>query len=765
MAKRTRIRRDERPELSEDDKILREAKDRFKRCEDWESEFQTLYKDDVKFANADSDNGWQWPQGLKQERDVNKRPSLTINKVAQKCNLIVNDARKNKASVTIKPVGDQTNFRAAQIYEGVVRHIEYVSKAQAIYDEAMQSTVEGGIGWWRVGTQYDDEDSFDQSIVILPIRNQLGVYLDPDRQQPDGSDAKYGFVFDDVPKDDAENDYPDVNFTESNIPLSGPDTWVKPDNVRIAEYYRIVEKPDTLVYMEDDKGNAATFLMSTAPSEAKDDIKTAKENGQEVRERPVKTKHLEWFKIAGNKIVDRRTVDDNPLKGRIIPLVYMVGQERVIDGKLYRKGHVRDLKDPQRMYNYNSSGQVEYGALQTKTPWVGPKEAFEGNEDAWNRANVQNAAYLTYNGWDVENDRQITPPAKPEPPGASTAFVEGMRIADHEMDMVSGQYEAMEGRSGNERSGKAIQERQRPGETSTYHFVDHQAIAIRKTGMIILDMFPHVYDTERVIQIMGKDGTQSQVTIKPDMAEALEEQKDKEVLKVMFNPKVGKYMVEADVGPAYGTQRQEAWNAFVNIVTGAPDLINEIGDLMFRSADFPLADKIAERLMRKIKAEKPFLFDDEAPTPQMQALQQEVQALSKEVEQLLQTLAENRLKLVGKEQKRDIEAFRAESQRVKDISNAQLDVSRLGDPEVMAQFKGALLQALDQMVGSDITGRIEKLGGEGMDQPLDVPDFLEGAAAEGGEDEMPPVQGAQKAPDGNWYVPNPEAPGKYMLVQ
>jgi hypothetical protein len=33
------------------------------------------------------------------------------------------------------------------------------------------------------------------------------------------------------------------------------------------------------------------------------------------------------------------------------------------------------------------------------------------------------------------------------------------------------------------------------------------------------------------------------------------------------------------------------------------------------------------------------------------------------------------------------------------------------------------------------------------------------------EQEAPPVEGARKAPDGKWYVPDPKRNGKYLMVQ
>lgn len=732
--------------VSEDDKILKEAQDRFKRCVDWEANFQTLYKDDVKFANADSDNGWQWPRDLKQKRDNNKRPSLTINKIAKYVELIVNDARQNKPSVVIKPVGEETSFKAAQVWEGMVRYIERTSKAQVIYDEAMQSAVEGGIGWWRVVTEYVADDSFDQDIRIKPIRDQLGVYLDPDIEQIDGSDANFGFVFTQVAKEEAENEYPDVNFSDAQSAISGPNTWIQPNSVRIGEYYRIVKKKDELIYMEDEGGNGATFFRSDVPAKFTKLIKDAEDDpNQEVKKRTVMRRKLEWYKIVGDTIVDRRKMEYTT-----IPLVRVIGQERIIDGQLYRRGHVRMLKDPQRMYNYNSSGQVEYGALATKSPWVGPKKAFEGNETAWNNANVQNAAYLTYNDYDDEAQRPITAPVRPEAPGTSPAFVNGMQIAEHEMDMASGQYQAQQGQNGNEKSGAAIAQRQRQGDTANYHFIDHQAIAIKRTGEIILDMAPHVFDTERVIQILAKDGKESKIRINPTLQKSIEEdeQAEKDVLAIIFNPKVGKYMVEADIGPAYSTQRQEAWNAFVQIITGAPDLINEIGDLMFRAADFPLADKIAERLHNKIKVEKPYLFDDQSPTPAMQEMQEEIKNLTDQVGQLLQKVAEDRLKLIGKDQKRDIDAFDATSKRLTAVSNAMPEVGETDGME--AVVRKVLMQMLANADPSD------------MVQSRDADPLAEDGPEP--QDGQPPVEGAQQAPDGNWYVPDPKDAKRFLRV-
>jgi hypothetical protein len=112
MAKRSSPERADK--LSDDEKIVREAKKRFKRAEDWESTARKRYVEDTKFANADADNMYQWPSITTQARGygtADERPCLTINKTRQYCLQIINDSRQNKTAIKIKPTGRQRGHR------------------------------------------------------------------------------------------------------------------------------------------------------------------------------------------------------------------------------------------------------------------------------------------------------------------------------------------------------------------------------------------------------------------------------------------------------------------------------------------------------------------------------------------------------------------------------------------------------------------------------------------------------------------------------
>ncbi len=118
----------------------------------------------------------------------------------------------------------------------------------------------------------------------------------------------------------------------------------------------------------------------------------------------------------------------------------------------------------------------------------------------------------------------------------------------------------------------------------------------------------------------------------------------------------------------------------MQITTGAPELINEIGDLMFQSADFPLADKIAERIKRKIRATTPWLLDDQ-PGPVIAQLNEQIQKQAEEIAELLQKLAEHKLAVKGHAQQRDVDVYEAHTKRLTAEGNVVRDFKELGIAE------------------------------------------------------------------------------------
>jgi len=645
-------------------KVLDEARTRFQRCENWEATWRARSVDDEKFGEGDSDNLYQWPEDIRNRMEQQTKPMLTVNKTKQHCLDILNDARQSRVAIKIRAVGDGASFDSAEVYNGVVRHIEYNSNAATAYQTGLKAAVMGGAGYWRIVTDYANDDSFDQEIFIRRIKDPRTVYLDPDINEFDGSDSKFGFIATSMPRQEWDLLHPNQTPPPAMTALAPGQTFVREDRVISCEYFRrITEKDELIAYQLEESGEETTKIVRASELDPKL-VKLLKAQST-TKVRKITSSRVEWFKIEGDEIVD-----DKDWPGVYIPIVRCIGEETVIDGELDRKGHVRALKDPQRMFNYNASGSIEFGALQSRTPYIAPADSIEGYETEWGTANTENYAYLLWNHRDDEGE-EIPPPQRQQPPVAAPVFMEGMMNAAEWMRMVSGQYQSDMGAPSNERSGVAIAQRQRQGDNATFHFLDHQAIAIRFTGKILIDLIPKVYDTERVLKMQGDEGEETAVTIDPDAQEALQKRKKSEdEVETIFNPSVGKYDVESDVGPAFATKRQEAFNAFTQLLSQNQQLAAVIGDIMLRAGDFPGAEEAAERLKRMV----PKQALEDGPSPDLQAAQQQIEAMQNLVKQLAQKLADKEADHKNDEEKLAVDAYKAQSDRIKALSDAlQLD--------------------------------------------------------------------------------------------
>lgn len=719
------------------DPLINEAKRRLQYCMEWEASARERMINDLKFRHGDSDNGYQWPNAIRRARDVDSRPCLTVNQIKQHNLMIVNGNKKNKSAARVKPTGNGATKEASDVFQGVIRRIEYKSNALDVYGTASEFQVDMGIGWWRIVTDWVGPDSMDQEIFIRPVPDPLSIYSDPDAKQKDKSDAKFAFVFDTVPRDDFEEIYPQYVDRIGEAPLgvgTSGDSWIPKDHYLTLEYFRMVPRADKLVSFMDPRTRKRRTIRH---SQLHPDHAKAVLDDPQTRIRDVFDQVVEWKFIVGNTVVD-----EVEWPGKYIPLICAIGEETTIDGMLDRKGHTRGLKDAQRMYNYNASSQVEHVALQGKTPWTGAAAAIEEHESLWNAANTTNPSYLPFNHLD-DNGEPIPAQALPrrtDPPSSSPAFQAGMDTAFTQLMMASGQWQNQMGMMGNERTGEAIRERQGQSDTAVFHFQDNFAIAIRFSCKQLIDLIPKVYDTARVVKILADDGTDQEVEINPGAREAYfqEVAHNGEIAKRVFNPAVGEYDVEADVGPAFGTRREETVRALTLILTQAPALTGLIGDLLLGAMDFKEAQEAAQRLKRMV----PPQALGQGPTQTEQQLQSRVAALTQALAEALKHHGKDSIKLVGKDQMRDIDVYKAQTERWK----VGLDHGQR-DRELELEMHKVNLDAIVAQNSQD--------GDAGGQSTPGLED-----ASSGG----PPVPGARKAPDGEWYLLDPTRQGKYLRV-
>jgi hypothetical protein len=639
---------------------LSQMRSRFKMAVAAYSDTREDQLDDLRFMAGSSDNHYQWPadvlsvRGSVQGQTINARPCLTINKLPQHVRQVTNEQRQNRPSPNVIPVDDDADVEVAEIFDGMIRHIEYISDADVAYDTACDNQVTYGEGYIRILTEYCDETSFDQDIKIGRIRNSFSVYMDPTIQDPCGADAEWCFITEDILKADYERMYPNA-MPVSSIMVQGVgdqalSQWLSETTVRIAEYFYCDYKAETLNLYPD-----GTTTYQGTPQD-----KMLRQMGlKPTRQRKLQRKSIKWCKTNGYEIIEERE-----WAGAYIPVIRVIGNEWSIEGQLEISGLVRNAKDAQRMYNYWVSQEAEMLALAPKAPFIGYGGQFEGYEEKWKTANTQNYPYLEVNPDVTDGAGNILPlPQRAQPPMAQTGLIQAKMGASEDIKAATGQYNASLGMTSNERSGRAILARQREGDVGTYHYVDNLARAIRHVGRQLVDLIPKIYDTQRIARVIGVDGESKMVRLDPNQPEPVRKMVNEQgvVVAKIYNPGVGKYDVKVTTGPSYLTKRQESMDAMSQILQGNPNLWAAAGDLFVKNMDWPGAQELAQRLKKMID---PKLLQEE-DDPALQAANQQIQAMQQQMEQMY-----NMLQNVGKSmeaQKLRIDEYNAETKRIQAV--------------------------------------------------------------------------------------------------
>jgi len=621
--------------------------------------------DDLKFYAGSPDNHWQWPadvlatRGAVQGQTINARPCLTINKLPQHVRQVTNDQRQNRPSGKVIPADDKADIAVAEIFNGMVRHIEYISDADVAYDTACENQVSYGEGYIRILTEYCDDDTFDQDIKIGRIRNSFSVYMDPTIQDPCGSDAKWCFITEDITKADYARMYPDsapiTTLQSLGVGDQNLSQWLNEDTIRIADYYYVDYDRETLNLYP---GNITAFAGTP------EDKMMKAQFGKPTKSRESDRCRIKYCKINGYEILEERE-----WAGKYIPVVRIVGNEFEVDGRLYVSGIVRNAKDAQRMYNYWVSQEAEMLALAPKAPFIGYGGQFEGYETQWKTANTTNWPYLEVNPDVTDGSGSILPlPQRAQPPMASSGLLQAKAGASEDIKSSTGQYNASLGMSSNERSGKAILARQREGDVGTYHYGDNLARGVRHITRQLVDLIPKIYDTQRVARIIGEDGETDMVKIDPMQAEPVKKIVNQEgiVIDKIYNPSVGKYDVVVTTGPGYATKRQEALEAMAQLLQGNPNLWAVAGDLFVKNMDWPGAQEMAKRFAKTID---PKLMQDGDKPPELQQAEQQIQAMGQEMEQMHQMIINAGKSIEMQDMHRkdfeaQVKAYQAETQRI-----------------------------------------------------------------------------------------------------
>lgn len=534
--------------------------------------------DDLRFCY---EPGAQWEPTTLLRRSG--RPNYSYNRTVQSVNQVVGDQRQARITGRVRAVNKDASKETADIYAGLIRNIEACSGAQYIYSDQFKFAVAGGWGAWRICPDFVDDEGFDQELYIRGVPNPMTVYWDPAATCPCKSDSQWCVVAERVNKEAFEAEWPDASLSSIQLPRDSRD-WFTSDEIRIAEYWKRIGKKKRIARLSD--GRIVEYTPELRRIE--EQLEQMSQGGIPIptieKERTTVVWTVKWWKVTAADVLE----GPEEYNWKRIPVIRIPGRYINIEGQEYVQSMIRHAKDAQRTYNYNRSTMVESVALTPKAPYKLTPKMITGYEDQWNTANAINRPYLLYN---VDPASPTQMPMREQPPDVPQALI-ALAAADAEdIKQTTGQVNPSvpTDQMSADESGVALRTRLLSGGSNAYEFTDNLQRAVQITQEMLIDMIPTVYDTERVVRIVGEDEVEDYVTVN-----GVDEKKG-----IMVVLAKGAYDVTVTIGPAYATARQENIDKLMEATAALP-VIQEVGaDIIVKNLDIEDGDELRKRIRKK----------------------------------------------------------------------------------------------------------------------------------------------------------------------
>jgi hypothetical protein len=583
--------------------------------EAWE-ENRRDFIEDIRFGREEI----QWPEEIRRQRELDGRPCLTLNQLHTFIFQVINSARQNKPGIIVHPVGSGSDPEVAELFNGLIRHIEQSSDGDVAYDTGMDNAVSGGFGFWRVNTRYTCDDTFEQDITLERIFDAASVYPDAHSTAADSQDWNRCHILFSMAKKAFETKYKGKQAVSFDGEPRRQEHITEEEMVQLCERWtrEEVARPITaLAAMDPMQALAMPQAAHQAATLAGDkmivDVAVYEANQalfDVLGMKPVgKPRDVKSYKVTQQIVSGADVLETLDWAGTYIPIVPVWGEELSVEGKRKLRSLIRGSKDAQRMYNYWKTTSTELVALAPKTPFIGKKGSFDTDAAKWATSNTEAHAYIEYDGADAPTRQPFA--------SVPTGAIQEAASAQADIKSIIGIFNSSIGAPSNETSGVAIDARDKQADTGSFHFTDNLSRAMRHCGRILLDLIPKVYSTARVLRILQPDGKPQMVPVNqqfqqqvmgpdgkpqpqlgPDGQPAVNDNGEpiyKTVAK-MFDLTVGKYDLVVKAGPSFATQRDEIVQMCTEIIRVFPQAAPVLADIIFRNYDMPGADDVADRL-------------------------------------------------------------------------------------------------------------------------------------------------------------------------
>jgi hypothetical protein len=544
-------------------------------------ENRRMHSEDLNFVyNSESMGQWD-PVVLEARRG---KPNYTFNRVIGPVNIVVADMRQTRPAGKVRPTNHLADEATAEVLAGLMRSIEDESRADPIYKNQYKFAVAGGFGAWRLMPEYASEDSFDQVLRIKDIPNPQTVIWDPECSDACCGDAMWCLIGERVSKEKYRSLFPGAD-SETTFHISRDSYgWFTDKEVRVVEYMERVPFEKEIAQYSD--GTIEDYTP---------DKKKAEKNFQEqgigpdranrvVRTRKVLKWRVMWCKCDGGQILEGPIYYD----WKRIPVVRVPGRFINIEGRKKLQSLIRHAKDAQRTYNSRVCDMIERSAMIPKAPYLVTETMIKGYEADWNQSNTSSRPYLPYN-IDKNAPNADGMPFRNPPIDMPQGALALAQQAAQDIQATTGYFDPAMGDAEdmNRVSGKALVQHTKRSDLGSFEFIDGFGDALQLTWEIGINMIPTIYDSERVVRIVGNNEIEKMVQVNSE---------DPESGDIIHDLKKGTYACRVSIGPNYQTARQEALATMIDAAEAIPMIAQIAPDLLAKNIDFPDADELTRRL-------------------------------------------------------------------------------------------------------------------------------------------------------------------------
>lgn len=550
------------------------VQDLLKKCQDVEHDNRERAREAFHFCEK-RDGQWE-PSIVEALKD---RPRYTFDKVGPIVDQIVGEIDSADFDARVRPAGGDATKETALIYDGIVRDIESRSNAQHTYTQAARSMVEGGLGGWLVAQDWVDDDSFDQDLVIKPVNNfEDRAFFDVNAELQDMSDSMHCFLITNIGMDAYKERWPEGSGLSVGEERQADVYTYKKEAIDVCQIW--YKKPTI---------KELVLFSDGSVRELNEDLNSVMDELAETGVTEVSRRKRNAYKVM-TRIFDGGgwLTDEQETVFHAIPLIPVYGNFHIREGKIIYRGHVERLIDPQRVYNYMRSREVEEVALAPKSVYWMTKEQAAGNEKSLANMNVSGAPVQFYE----PDERAPGPPMQQGGAQVNPGLIQASQSTAKDLAEAAGIFGLNQGRADDgPMSGVAIQALQNKGDNSTIKYFSAMEVAITATCRLLVKAIPKVYDTNRQVRILNEDGSQEVMSVNDRVF-------DNETGKLVTanDLRKGKYDVTCDVGPAFKNRQQEAVKALSEAMAAMPVLGQIGGDILLKNINSPGVDVVAERL-------------------------------------------------------------------------------------------------------------------------------------------------------------------------